>query len=145
MVSHSHSTHGRAFCALGRNLETISQDACAFHDDIALYANFRGAVLAPEEGREIAKALGSCKAALLQNHGLLTCGKTVESCVFWFMSLERSCQVQLLADAAAGGRGHQTVKIDEEDARYTASLAGAEESGYVSALPMFELMEASMV
>lgn len=140
-VAHSHSTFGRAFCALGRNLDTITQDSCAFHNDHALYASFRGAVLGPEEGQHIAKSLGKSKAALLQNHGLLTCGKTVEACVFWFMSLERCCQVQLLADAAAGGRGHETVKIDEEDARYTANLAGSDMSGYLSAMPTFELME----
>jgi ribulose-5-phosphate 4-epimerase/fuculose-1-phosphate aldolase len=29
---HSHSIHGRAFCALGRTLDTITQDSCAFHN-----------------------------------------------------------------------------------------------------------------
>jgi ribulose-5-phosphate 4-epimerase/fuculose-1-phosphate aldolase len=31
-AAHSHSIHGRAFCTLGRPLDIISQDACAFHD-----------------------------------------------------------------------------------------------------------------
>lgn len=30
---HSHSIYGRAFCALGKKLDTITQDACSFHDD----------------------------------------------------------------------------------------------------------------
>ena len=34
---HSHSIHGRAFCTLGRKLDTITQDSCAFHDDHVLY------------------------------------------------------------------------------------------------------------
>lgn len=31
-AAHSHSLHGRAFCTLGRPLDIISQDACAFHN-----------------------------------------------------------------------------------------------------------------
>jgi len=52
--------------------------------------------LEAEEGLAIAKALENKKAALLQNHGLLTCGTTIESCVFWFTSLEKCCEFSLL-------------------------------------------------
>lgn len=31
-AAHSHTIYGRAFCSLGRKLDTITQDACAFHD-----------------------------------------------------------------------------------------------------------------
>lgn len=31
-AAHSHSIHGRAFCALGRNLDCITQDSCAFYN-----------------------------------------------------------------------------------------------------------------
>lgn len=139
-VAHSHSIHGRAFCALGQKLDTITQDSCVFHERIALYSSFRGVVLAEEEGLAIAEALGDKRGALLQNHGLLTTGETVESCVFWFMSLERCCQVQLLADAAAGGKGRETVKIDEKDAAYTRDTIGTELAGWFSAKPAFDMM-----
>jgi len=108
---------------------------------LALYNSFRGIVLAAEEGLAIASALGDKKAALLQNHGLLTCGQSIESTVFWFISLEKCCQVQLLADAAAGGRGSETVKIDEEDAVYTYKTVGSEKAGWFSARPEFDVME----
>ncbi|RVD89338.1 uncharacterized protein DFL_000351 [Arthrobotrys flagrans] len=140
-VAHSHSLYGRAFCALGRNLDIITQDSCAFYNDIALYNQFKGTVLAAEEGRQIASALGSRKAALLQNHGLLTCGKTIESTIFWFMSLEKSCHAQLLADAAAAGRGGATVKIDDDDALETYKTVGTEMAGWFSAKPVFDIME----
>lgn len=81
-VAHSHSIYGRAFCTLGRGIDTITQDSCAFHKDLAVYKQFRGIVLAADEGIAIAKALGPKKAAILQNHGLLTCGETIESAVF---------------------------------------------------------------
>lgn len=142
-VAHSHSIHGRAFSTLGRTLDIITQDSCAFYNDVAHYNSFGGIVLAAEEGRKIAQALGSKKAAILANHGLLTCGTTIESCLFWFTSLEKCCQVQLLADAAAAGRGQgeTTHKIDDEDAEFTYKTVGSERAGWFSALPAFAVME----
>lgn len=139
-VAHSHSVYGKAFSTLGRNLDMIIQDACAFYNDIALYTSFKGIVLDDAEGLAIAEALGNKKAAILQNHGLLTCGQSIESTIFWFISLERSCQAQLLADAAAAGRGGQTVKIDEKDAAYTHKAVGSELAGWFSCKPAFTLM-----
>lgn len=140
-VAHSHSIYGRAFSTLGCNLDIITQDSCAFHNDVAHYDNFGGIVLGPEEGERISKALGPRKAAILSNHGLLTCGQTVESCVFWFMNLEKCCHVQLLADAAAAGKGSQTVKISDEEAAYTYKTVGSEKAGWFMAKPTFDLME----
>ncbi len=139
-AAHSHSIHGRAFCALGRELDCITQDSCAFYDDHVVYRQFNGVVLAEEEGKNIAQCLGNRKAALLQNHGLLTVGQTVEAAVFWFVSLEKSCQAQLMADAAARGRGGETVKIDEEDARFTYKTVGSPRAGWFSAKPAFDVM-----
>lgn len=139
-VAHSHSIYGRAFSTLGKNLDITTQDSCAFHDDLALYNSFKGVVLAADEGIAIAKALGNKKAALLQNHGLLTVGKTVESATFWFMSLEKCCHVQLMADAACAGTGGKTIKVDEEDAIYTCNTIGSEAAGWFSAKPTFDMM-----
>jgi ribulose-5-phosphate 4-epimerase/fuculose-1-phosphate aldolase len=118
----------------------ITQDACAFYNDVALYAS-KGIILDAEEGRAIARALGNGKAAILQNHGLITCGNTVESCIYWYLALEKSCQAQLLADAAASGRGEQTIKVSDEDAAYTYKTVGSEVAGWFSAKPVFELAE----
>lgn len=142
-VAHSHSIYGRTFCALGKNIDTITQDSCAFHNDIAVYNAFRGVVLAADEGLAIAKALGNKKAALLQNHGLLTCGETIEAAVFWFMSLEKCCHAQLMADAACAGTGGKTIKIDDEDAVYTYQSVGIPVAGWFSAKPTFDMMVSS--
>ena len=123
-VAHSHSIYGRAFSTLGRNLDIITQDACAYYNDIVLYNSFKGVVLGADEGEAIAKALGSKKVAILQNHGLLTCGKSIESAVFWFTNLESCCHAQSLADAAAGGRGGETIKVTDEDAAFTYKTTG---------------------
>jgi hypothetical protein len=64
----------------------------------------------------------------LASHGILTVGKTVDSAVGAFILLEDACRVQLLADAAAGGRGGQTVKIGEEEAAFTFKATGTDGS-----------------
>lgn len=139
-AAHSHSIYGRAFCSLGRTLDTITQDSCAFHNDHVIYESFNGVVLAEEEGQNIAKCLGDKKAALLINHGLLTVGNSVEEAVFWFVSMEKCCQAQLMADSAAAGRGHETVKITEEDAQFTYKTVGTSRAGWFSAKPLFDVI-----
>ncbi|KAL4789450.1 class II aldolase/adducin domain protein [Aspergillus venezuelensis] len=139
-AAHSHSLYGRAFCTLGRELDIITQDSCAFYNDHVVYKQFNGIVLAEEEGKNIAAALGPRKAALLQNHGLLTVGRTIEETVFWFVSLEKCCHAQLLADAAAAGRGGETVKINEADAAFTYKAVGTPLAGYFSAKPLFDVV-----
>jgi ribulose-5-phosphate 4-epimerase/fuculose-1-phosphate aldolase len=99
-VAHTHSLHGRAFSALGELLDPITQEACAFYESHSLYDAYTGVAVDPTEGRWIAGALGSHKAVVLRNHGLLTVGDSVDAAAWWFHTLERSCQVQLAARAA---------------------------------------------
>ncbi|KAK5628776.1 hypothetical protein RRF57_004491 [Xylaria bambusicola] len=129
---HAHSVHGKAFSAFGRELEMITQDACRFYKSHSVYRDFRGVVVDEEEGRRIATALGDGKAVILQNHGILTVGQSVDEAAFWFISLERTCQAQLLADAAAAGSGHNKILIDDDEAAYTATQVGGPEKGWLA-------------
>lgn len=99
-AAHSHSKYGRAFSSLGRRLDPITQDSCAFFDDHEVFDDFTGVVNETSEGDRIAGALGKYKAAILQNHGLLTVGTSVDAAVWWFITMERTCEVQLAAMAA---------------------------------------------
>lgn len=156
-AAHSHSIYGRTWCSLGRKIDSLTQDSCAFHDDHVVYDSFNGVVLAEKEGKDIASCLGNKKAALLQNHGLLTVGHTVEEvsgeeyvsmgsltnslqAIFWFVSLEKCCHSQLMAEAAAHTRGERPVKIDDEMAAYTYRTVGSHRAGWFSAKPMFDVV-----
>lgn len=116
-AAHTHSCFGRAFATLGIPLAITSQDGCAFYEDVALYVDFEGIVLEGSEGDDIAKAIGTKKAVILQNHGLLTCAKPVESTVFWYRSLEKLCQTQLLGMAAVGGDMSRIKLVGESEAK----------------------------
>jgi ribulose-5-phosphate 4-epimerase/fuculose-1-phosphate aldolase len=100
-AAHAHAVHGKAWSTLGRLLDPITQDACSLHGSHSLYAEFNGVVLDEEEGRNVAVALGPTnKAVILQNHGFLTVGATVEAAAWLFISADESARTQLLAEAA---------------------------------------------
>ncbi|KAJ7072951.1 class II aldolase/adducin domain-containing protein [Mycena amicta] len=140
-AAHSHSTHGKAFSALGRTLDPISQDACAFYEDHALYTQYNGIVLDELEGDAIVQALGSKKAAILQNHGLLVATSSIEGTLSFYVALERACQVQLLADTAAAAHGGKTVKINEAQAAATGRIVGTQGAGWFSGTMEFMVLE----
>ena len=133
-AAHSHSVHGKAFSSLGIKLDPITQDSCIFYNDHTVISEQGGAVvLEVEAGREIAAAFGGGKAAIHQNHGLFTVGETVDEATFWFLSMERSCQAQLLAMAAG------TPKLIAPDmAAYTARQTGFPLAGWFSFQPLWQ-------
>jgi len=139
-AAHTHSIYGKAFSALGIELDMLSQDTCTFYNDHALYNQFNGIVLDEQEGIDIAKALGNKKAVILQNHGLLVATDTIEATVYFFTALERACQAQLLADAAAG-KGQPTIKINHEEAAATGKKIGNMYAGYFKGRLDFQLLE----
>ena len=132
-AAHAHSLFGKTWSSLGRLLDPITQDACAFYDDHALFDDFSGVVFDIEEGKRIAHALGENKAVILRNHGLLTVGHTVEEAAWWFISMERSCQSQLVAEAVG-----KPVLIDPEDAALTAAQVGNHLTGAFQFQPLYD-------
>jgi ribulose-5-phosphate 4-epimerase/fuculose-1-phosphate aldolase len=130
-AAHAHPIHGKAFSALAELLEPMTQDACAFYEDHALFDDYTGVVLDRSEGKRVAHALGDRKAVILRNHGLLTVGQTVESAIWWFVTMERSCQAQLLAKAAG-----KVVQIEHESARLAHTQIGTERAGWFQFQPL---------
>ena len=134
-AAHSHSLHGKAWAALGRPLDPITQDACAFFEDHVVFEDFTGVVYETSEGERIAKALGNHKAAILQNHGLLTVGHTVDEAAWWFITMDRSCHAQLLAEAVG-----KPVLIARDRALATRELVGTHQAGWFQFQPLWEMI-----
>ena len=132
-AAHTHSLHGKAFSSLGRLLDPITQDACAFYGDHGLFDDYTGVVLDVEEGKRIAHAVGDGKAAILRNHGLITVGQSVDEAAWWFITMERSCQAQLLAMAAG-----TPIKIDHDMATTTQTQVGYPLAGWFSFQPLYQ-------
>lgn len=132
---HTHSIYGKAYSAFGRPLQMLNQDACIFYNAHSVYNEFGGIVLDEEEGRRLAKALGNSKAIILQNHGLLTVGSTVDEAAYLFTLMERTCQAQLQADASR----YEPKEISHEVAQYTFDNTADPASLYFEFQPDLEL------
>lgn len=135
-MCHAHTLYGTAFAALGRPLEPISQDACAFFEDHVVISEDAGAVAVEEAaGPRIAEAFKGVKAAIHQNHGLLTASRhSIDSAAFWFIALERCCQQQLMVEAT----GHKPKQVPAESARYSREHVGSEYIGWLHFQPIYD-------
>lgn len=133
-VAHAHSVYGKAWSSLGRLLDPITQDACMFYEDHVVIADRGGRVAFEEEsGRAIAEALGGHKAGIHQNHGHFTVGESVDEAAWWYVTMERSCQAQLLAEAA----GTPTM-IDPDNAAYSRDQSGFPLAGWIAFQPIWQ-------
>ncbi|KAG7042789.1 L-fuculose-phosphate aldolase [Colletotrichum scovillei] len=143
-VCHCHSVHGKAWSVFGRRLDMLTQDSCKFRGDAhAVYDSYGGVVLGSEEGDRIASALGpNGKGCILRNHGILTVGKTVDEAAFLFTSMERTCQVQLLVEAASHeGSGLRKVLISDEEANFNFDVESDPEICYCEFQAYYDLEE----
>ncbi len=131
-AAHSHSLYGRTWSTFGRELDPLTQDSCAFFGDHAVFDDFTGVVLDTEEGKRIAHALADNKAAILQSHGLLTVGRSVDEAAWWFITMERTCQCQLLAEAAGTPK-----VIDPVNAKITYDVVGTDLAGWFNFQPLY--------
>jgi ribulose-5-phosphate 4-epimerase/fuculose-1-phosphate aldolase len=132
---HTHSIYGKSWSSLGRELDPLSQDACAFYQHHSVYHDYTGVVLDIEEGRRIAQTLGDHKALILKNHGLLTVGHSVDEAAWWFISMERNSQAQLLAEAA-GKPGF----INHDSATLARHQVGSHYMGWFSFQPLYDMI-----
>ena len=132
-AAHAHGPYGKTLSSLEMTVEPLTQDSCAFYQDIGRYDTYSGVVLDPEEGKRIGHALGDHKAVILSNHGMLTVGESVDSAAWWFLTLERTAQSQLMAYAAGTPR-----QIGHEEATQTRGQVGYELAGWFQFQPIWD-------
>ena len=141
-MCHAHTVYGTAFAALGRGLEPITQDAACFFEDHVVITEDAGAVAVEEgAGARVAAAFDGVKAAIHQNHGLLTASRhSIDAAAFWFIALERCCQQQLLVEAT----GRTPTLVTPDSARYSREHVGSEYIGWLHFQPVYDqILESS--
>jgi ribulose-5-phosphate 4-epimerase/fuculose-1-phosphate aldolase len=112
-AAHTHTPYGTPFSAQVRQVEPISQEACAFFEDHAIFDDEELDIVSTDGGKRIAAALGSCKAVTLRNHGHLTVGGSVDEAVGWYVMFERVAEVHVKT-------GRDAKPISAEGAREVA-------------------------
>jgi len=111
-ICHTHPPKGTAFSGLGRLLKMLDQNACAFYDDQALFSEYDGIVATLDQAEAMARAIGDKRVAILQNHGLITLGQSIEQAVVDMLDLERTCEINLALLPA----WHDVIEVPREAA-----------------------------
>jgi ribulose-5-phosphate 4-epimerase/fuculose-1-phosphate aldolase len=100
-VMHLHTRHGVAISAQKQGLLPISQQSLFALASIA-YHNYEGLALNEDEKPRLVTDLGDKNNLILRNHGLLTIGSNAAEAFLSMYNLERSCEIQLMAEAGGG-------------------------------------------
>ena len=100
-VLHTHTRAGVAVSAQREGLKILSQHAMRFHNRLA-YHDYEGIALDLGEQERLVRDLGTHRAMILRNHGLLTTGATVRDAFDEMYYLELACQIQVDAQSSGG-------------------------------------------
>ena len=131
-ICHAHATFSSAWSAFGRPVDPITQDTAVFFEQQAIITEPRVAMSAAQAD-EFAAAFGDKRVALQAGHGLFTTGRTVDEAAWWFLSMDKACHIQLLAEAAG-----EPARWPDESARRLAAGLGSPEFGWLSFQPLWD-------
>lgn len=95
-VVHGHPPHTTALAATAGELSLLTHDAVLFADGVPRFDD-PDLIVDEEQGDRVATALGSRRALLLNNHGVLVVGKDVPWAVLTAVTLERAAWLQSIA------------------------------------------------
>ncbi|QWE29865.1 class II aldolase/adducin family protein [Polynucleobacter sp. Adler-ghost] len=100
-VLHLHVDSVIAISAQKSGLLPISQHALRFYGDIERH-RYQGLALSASEQVALISALGDKKALLLENHGSIICGVSIQQAFYLMDVLDKACKIQLLAGGVEG-------------------------------------------
>jgi ribulose-5-phosphate 4-epimerase/fuculose-1-phosphate aldolase len=98
-VMHTHTPAGMAVAAMKCGLLPLTQTSMRFVGHIG-YHDYEGPATDLAERERLVRDLGPHDAMVLRNHGLLTCGATIQQAFNTMYQLEMSCRAQVDAMAA---------------------------------------------
>jgi L-fuculose-phosphate aldolase len=99
-VLHTHPPYSIALSSTGRPLQCFNQGGALFHESLAVYSDTINLIRSSQLGAGVARALGSHRAVLLKNHGIVVVAGTIEEMVVSALMLEEAARIQLIAEAA---------------------------------------------
>ncbi len=98
-VLHTHTRAGMAVSAMTCGVLPLSQTSIRFTGHIG-YHDYEGPAIDLDERERLVRDLGPHDAMVMRNHGLLTCGATIQQAFNTMYQLELSCRSQVDAMAA---------------------------------------------
>jgi ribulose-5-phosphate 4-epimerase/fuculose-1-phosphate aldolase len=106
-VLHVHAPAGVAISAQKEGLLPISQQATIALTSLG-YHDYEGIALRDDEKPRLVRDLGQKTSLILRNHGLLTVGRSIADAFLAMFTLQRACEVQILAQSG----GAELLRVD---------------------------------
>ncbi|MBW6400041.1 class II aldolase/adducin family protein [Roseomonas sp. HJA6] len=116
-VIHTHTRAGMAVSAMKCGLMPLNQTGIRFVGHLG-YHDYEGPAIDLAERERIVRDLGAHDALVMRNHGLLTCGATIQQAFNTMYQLELACRAQVDVMAA----GAELVLPSQEVLERTAHL-----------------------
>jgi len=98
-VMHTHTTTGIAVACLREGLSPTNFYAAQLHGGVA-YHDFEGITVEEGERARLVASIGTKKAVILRNHGLLAWGPSLPEAFMTLWTLQRACDVQIASSSA---------------------------------------------
>lgn len=108
-VVHTHQTLATAFSVAGVALRPIYNQAAAFAPETPIFPSPR-LIYTVQDGKEICQTLGERMAMLLQGHGIVVVGDSLEYATVHAIYLERTAYMQWVASSV----GTPTIMPDKD-------------------------------
>jgi len=96
-VIHGHPVYGTALGSTDGQLQLLTHDSVLFAAGLGDYDDGPDLITTQDQGRRVAMALGSRRAALLRNHGVVIAGEDIRWAVLGAVTLERAIRFQAIA------------------------------------------------
>ncbi|WP_051380674.1 class II aldolase/adducin family protein [Bradyrhizobium sp. WSM1743] len=94
-IMHTHTRPGTGISVLKEGLRPISQDALDVYDELAYHEY--GKPVTGEERDSLGESCRHGDALILRNHGLLTLGATIPAALRRMYTLNRACEIEIIA------------------------------------------------
>lgn len=123
-IAHTHTTAGSVVACQEGGLRHDNFYSVLLYNCVA-YHDFEGLTVRPEEQERLVADMGEKELVILRNHGLLTCGGSIPTAFFNMWMLQRSCEIQVQADAS----GRTLLPIADEIGEKSAELMRVQNEG----------------
>ncbi|MET1076878.1 MAG: class II aldolase/adducin family protein [Pseudomonas sp.] len=107
-VLHTHTAAGIAVSAQKQGLLPLSQQSLFVLSSLS-YHGYEGVALNHEEKARLQADLGPSNFMILPNHGLMTCAASIADAFLMMFTLQRACEVQVMAQ----GGGAELIHIPQ--------------------------------
>ena len=124
-VLHVHPPYATAIAALADpSIPPIDQNTARYYQRIAIDKGYTGLADTTAEGDRLASVLGSKRALLMGNHGVLVVAPTIAEAFEDLYFLERACQTLVLAYSTGRPLAIMSDEVAERTARGWEPFAG---------------------